>query len=166
MFKNRENHHLAALGQNSIKETSCGEPVNDTWPSYFKHAIILTPMQGSMLRAVGRLWRVKITMASEFKVSVASWPLKILAEVLHQHIGEWNGLINPHKWLHLSNPTLKLKYSLNFHSYIYLSISLSLFPPICLSVSVSQKIWYYGHWWIGPAVIEWSHFTQLSDQRH
>ena len=41
-----------------------------------------------MLRAVGRPWRVKITLASEFKVPVASWRLEIQAEELYQGFGK------------------------------------------------------------------------------
>ena len=44
--------------------------------------------QGSTLRAVAGLWRVKITLASEFKVSLAGWQPEIIAEVFHQHFGE------------------------------------------------------------------------------
>ena len=37
--------------------------------------------QGSTLRAVGRLWRVKMSLASEFEVSLASWRPEMIAEV-------------------------------------------------------------------------------------
>ena len=46
-----------------------------------------TSNQGLMLRAMGRLWQVKISMASEYEVSVTSWPLEIPAE-FHQDAGE------------------------------------------------------------------------------
>ena len=57
-------------------------------------------VQGSMLRAVGRLWRVKISLVSEIKVSLASWRLENMAKVFHQNIGEWNYPLVLYKKLH------------------------------------------------------------------
>ena len=67
-----------------------------------------------MLRAVGRLWRVKKSMAQEYKVSLASWPLEILAEQFHQDFGEWNCLINLYKSQHLWY-TYNLNYTCLLH---------------------------------------------------